>query len=271
MRFCIVLMGAIVLFLLAGVIPGYHSDALPQLFYTPVFMALCFLIALACLLSLRKRWKKVGFVLMHLGVTIVLIGAFIGFLIGTKGSMVVPINYPGVSTMKMKDGTEVSIPITVEALDFKVDFYPPEYTIYSPSANDMHVAGAEFILDVDAETVEVEGYGPVNVSEFKMGRMWLPRVELDDGKILVQTSMTSRRYETKLRFDGEQVETVIINYPHTYKGWRFYLMSYDQQRQQYVVLTARHDPGRPLVVGGIWMLIVGTFVSAFSKGGRRHA
>jgi hypothetical protein len=270
MRFCIILMAAIVLFLLAGVIPAPNGEALPQLFYSPVFIALGFVIGIGNLVVLIKRWKKLGFVLMHLGVTVLLIGGFIGHLRGTKGSMVVYLNAPPQNTMRMKDGSEITIPISVEALNFKVEHYPPNYVRYTPVASGNYVPAASFTLDTESESTEVEGFGPVKLDLFRMGRMWLPRVELSDGSILVQQSMTPKRYETLLRFDGELEESVIINYPVTYKGWRFYLMSYDTQRQQYVVLTARHDPGRPLVVAGIWMLIVGTFVNAFYRGGR-HA
>lgn len=270
MRFCIVLMSAVVLFLLAGVIPPAKGEALTQLFYSPVFMALGFVLSVASLIAVIKRWKKPAFVLLHLGTVVLLVGGFIGHLRGTKGSMVVPLHYPGIDYMQLKDGSQVQIPIKVESLDFKVDHYPPHYVRYVRGAAGEMTPGVEFELDTEAEEFLVEGYGKVPVNDFRMGRLWLPRVELNDGSLLMQQSMTPKRYETKLRFDGEHIETVIINYPVSYKGWRFYLMSYDRQAQQYVVLTARHDPGRPLVVAGIWMLIVGSFVNTFSRGGR-HA
>lgn len=269
MRFCIVLMAAIVLFLLAGVIPSPSGEALTQLFYSPVFIAMGFVLSVALLLGVFKRWKKPGFVLMHLGIVILLVGGFIGHLRAQKGSMTVGLNYPPVNQMQMIDGTQVDIPVTVEALDFEVEHYPPRYTRYVVDGDDF-TPGETFALDESAPEVMVEGFGLVPLASFRMGRMWLPRVELSDGSILAQQALTPKRYETKLRFDGEHEETVIINYPVTYKGWRFYLMSYDQRQMQYVVLTARHDPGRPMVVAGIWMVIIGSFVSTFFRGGR-HA
>jgi cytochrome c biogenesis protein ResB len=240
------------------------------LFYTPVFIALGFALSAANLVAVIKRWKKPGFVLMHLGIVVLLVGGFIGHLRGVKGSMVVPLYSPAVSTMQLKDGTEVPIPVKVESLGFSVEHYAPHYTRYVRGGGGSMVADVDFELDVEAQEVTVEGYGQVQVDQFRMGRMWLPRVALDDGSILVQQSMTPKRYETKLRFDADKVETVIINYPVSYKGWRFYLMSYDQRAQQYVVLTARHDPGRMAVVVGIWMVIIGAFVMSFGRGGR-HA
>ena len=270
MRFSIVLMAAIVLFLLAGVIPGPNSEALTQLFYSPVFIAMGFVLSAINLVAVVRRWKNLGFVLMHLGIVILLTGGFIGHLRGTKGSMVVGLHYPGVNQMQLKDGKKVQIPISVEAVDFNVEFYPPHYVRYELDASNEMVPGEEFELDIEADEVLVEGYGTVPVDDFRMGRMWLPRLDLDDGSVLAQMSMTPKFYETKLRLDRDHVETVSVNYPVSYKGWRFYLMSYDRRAQQYVVLTARHDPGRTLAVAGIWMMIVGSFVMSFWRRGH-HA
>lgn len=269
MRFSIVLMAAIVLFLLAGVIPAPDGGALPQLFKSPVFILMGFVLAVTNLIGVFKRWKNLGFVLMHLGVVILLIGGFIGHVKGRRGSMTVGINGPAVNLMQLQDMTQHEIPVQVESLEFKVEHYPPSYTRYVPEG-DTYLPVGTFTLDPESELVEIEGIGSIAVNSFRMGSLWMPRVPMEDGSILVQKSMTPKRYETRLRFDGETEETVTINYPVTYKGWRFYLMSYDQRMMQYVVLSARYDPGRSLVVVGIWMVIVGSFVMSFWRGGR-HA
>ena len=211
--------------------------------------------------------KNPGFVLMHLGVIILLVGAFIGHLKGMRGGMTVGLNYPAENRIQLADGTITNIPIAVEALDFKVENYPPEYTRYVVDQNQQIPTGS-FVLDPHYEDVDVPNYGKMKLDEFRMGSMWMPRMQLPDGSFLIQHPLTAKRYETKLRFDGETEADVIINYPKTYKGWRFYLMSYDNQMMQYVVLSARHDPGRPMVVAGIWMVIVGSFVMSFLKRGR---
>ncbi len=268
MRFSIVLMCAIILFLLAGVIPSATQDALPQLFKTPVFIFMGFLLCVASFIGVIKRWKNPGFVLMHLGIIVLLVGAFIGHLKGMKGGMTVGINYPAENRIQLADGTITNIPVSVEALDFKVEHYPPEYSRYVVTENMQQETGS-FHVDENAETVDVPGFGEMKVDEFRMGSMWMPRMQLLDGSFVVLHSQTPKRYETRLRFDGETEADVIINYPKTYKGWRFYLMSYDNRQMQYVVLSARHDPGRPMVVAGIWMVIIGSFVMTFFKGVRR--
>jgi len=66
--------------------------------------------------------------------------------------------------------------------------------------------------------------------------------------------------------DGKKLP-VSINHPAQFKGWRFYLMSYDQMRQSYVQLSVRRDPGRNAVIAGIWLTIIGTFVLCFRREG----
>jgi hypothetical protein len=55
-----------------------------------------------------------------------------------------------------------------------------------------------------------------------------------------------------------RVEHVLrVNHPLSIDGWRIYLMSHSQTPRPYVVLLLRRDPGRLLVLAGIWCLILG--------------
>jgi cytochrome c biogenesis protein ResB len=91
---------------------------------------------------------------------------------------------------------------------------------------------------------------------------------LDDGAFLHLAGQTPSHYGVTLQIsDGEkELELPIsINHPAGYKGWRFYLTSYDQRSRSYVVLSARRDPGRGTVIAGIWIVMIGTFVLCFRK------
>jgi hypothetical protein len=72
---------------------------------------------------------------------------------------------------------------------------------------------------------------------------------------------TPRHFEAALRLTGDGADEnrrLAVNRPVTYRGWRFYLMSYDHNPEVCVTLTARRDPGRGVVIAGIWMVIAGT-------------
>jgi cytochrome c biogenesis protein ResB len=80
---------------------------------------------------------------------------------------------------------------------------------------------------------------------------------------------TPRHFQASLcisRKDGPDISRELeVNHPVEYGGWRFFLMSYDTESRRYVVLSARHDPGRPVVFAGMAMLMVGSAIMCFRK------
>ena len=121
---------------------------------------------------------------------------------------------------------------------------------------------------------EIESIGLFTVSNLwnEARGEWTQRRMLDAGSFLHLASQTPSHYGVTLQIvDGEQnIELPIsINHPAGYKGWRFYLMSYDQMNRSYVVLSARRDPGRNTVIASIWVTMAGTFILGFrrAKGG----
>ncbi|HBC85459.1 MAG TPA: hypothetical protein DCZ94_00745 [Lentisphaeria bacterium] len=77
------------------------------------------------------------------------------------------------------------------------------------------------------------------------------------------------RFDAKIQFsiDGKvsNEQLLMVNHPAYFKGWRFYLMDYDQGSQYHVVLFAKKDPGRMTAIAGIWILLFGAFVLCFRK------
>ena len=61
-----------------------------------------------------------------------------------------------------------------------------------------------------------------------------------------------------------------VNHPLDFHGWRFYLMSHDTQNNEYIVITARRDPGRGCVIAGIWMIIAGVAVLCWFSQSRKE-
>ena len=47
-------------------------------------------------------------------------------------------------------------------------------------------------------------------------------------------------------------------------------MSHDTQNNEYIVITARRDPGRGCVIAGIWMIIVGVAVLCWFSQSRKE-
>ena len=76
-------------------------------------------------------------------------------------------------------------------------------------------------------------------------------------------------YEAKIRIvpkNGNAFTCKLkVNSPISYEGWRIYLISYGNDAEPYVQLFAKKDMGHGTVITGIWMLIIGTFISCFKK------
>jgi hypothetical protein len=112
----------------------------------------------------------------------------------------------------------------------------------------------------------LKGLGPVSNLWNEARQEWVQRKMLPDGSFLHLTGQTPSFFGVTLLIEGRKLP-VSINHPADYKGWRFYLVSYDQQNQRHVQLSVRRDPGRMVVIAGIWAVIAGTFVFCFRKEG----
>jgi hypothetical protein len=88
------------------------------------------------------------------------------------------------------------------------------------------------------------------------------QVVLADGNLLQMVTPAVKYYEAKLKFvhddSPSDTRTAAVNHPISYHGWRFYLMDYSTDPYLNVSFSARRDPGRGLVIVGIWLLILGT-------------
>ena len=286
MRVGIVFLSLIVLLLLTGVLPVSGGMNASAVYYAPAFIALLALLSgcsLVCCVRRKFGLKQVGFYLVHLGVVAILSGAFVGYVLGVKGPLKLslqPKQFTGLVPQKERE--PVALGFDVAAEDFEVKFYPPVYQLYLPLPPEAAVPGqmpfkvaGEFSTDKRQEW-DLGEAGLFAVSNLwdRVRKEWTPQIRLADGSFLFQSGKTPSFFGVKLRVrDGDQeLELPIsVNHPAGYKGWRFYLMSYDQNAQRYVQLSARRDPGRRAVIAGIWMTIIGTFMLGFRREKRRDA
>ena len=276
MRISIVLFGVVILLLLAGVVPVGKGLSASAVYYSPIMILALGLLSAACVKCCMRR-RSVGFFLVHLGIVVILAGAFVGYLLGTKGRVQLPLNQPSAVSGLMGDAPE-SFGFEVAAKDFEVEFYPPVYHLYRKLPPEQVTPGTMPFEKVDEfntagrKFIEFDGGVRVAVSNLKddVSGDWMPMQMLDDNKFLHLAAQTPSFYGVTLVVSdrGKELELpVSINHPAGYRGWRFYLTSYDQRNRSYVILSARRDPGRNAVIAGIWMVIVGTFVFCFRKAG----
>jgi len=276
MKVAIVILCALILLLLTGVLPVGKGLSATAVYTSPVMILL---LGLLCVSSIKCCFKRrpVGFILVHLGVVIILAGAFAGYLSGKKGMVQLQLRRPvAESRITTQAGEPVEFGFEVAAKDFEVRFYAPVYHLYRRIPRDQIQPGempfektAEYDM-TGKDFIDVEGFGRIERSSLwnQARGEWTPRRMLDSGAFLHLASQTPSYYGVTIQIVDRQTELdlpVSINHPAGYKGWRFYLTSYDQRNRSYVVLSARRDPGRNTVIAGIWIVIIGTFVLCFRR------
>lgn len=276
MKAVVLLMGALILLLLTGVIPvpgGLHANSI---YYSPVFMLLLLLLSLLSIrCGLRRKFslKQSGFYLLHLGIVLILVGSFTGYVAGTKGVLQLSLKpQQSVGQLLNGEGDTVGFGFDVAAENFQVKFYPPMYQLFRALPPEKAVPGqmpyekaGEFATDERGVCV-IKGFGPVSNLWNEVRQEWVQRKLLPDGSFLHLSGQTPSFFGVTLLIEGRKLP-VSINHPADYKGWRFYLMSYDQQNQRSVQLSARRDPGRNAVIAGVWVVIAGAFIFCFRKEG----
>ena len=276
MRFAVVILCAVILLLLAGVLPVGKGLSATAVYTSPVMILLLALLSAASIKCCFKR-RPVGFILVHLGIVIILAGAFVGYIAGKKGTIQLQMFRP-VAASGLTGANPVPFGFEVAAKDFEVKFYPPVYHLYRELPRDQLQPGqmpfektAEYDM-TGKDFIDVQGIGRIEVSNLWNDARgeWTSRRMLDSGSFLHLASQTPSHFGVTLQIaDGEkELELPIsINHPAGYKGWRFYLTSYDQRSRSYVVLSARRDPGRGTVIAGIWIVMIGTFLLCLRKTG----
>lgn len=276
MKLTLLVFSALIVLLLTAVIPLPGGQNANVVYYSPVFMFLLAVLSVSsiwCCIKRKFSLKQIGFYLLHLGVVTILVGAFIGYLAGTKGSVQLSLISPRpTGQLLTAERKPVHFGFDVAAEDFEVKFYPPVYRLYRKLPPEEVVPGKMPYELVKENTADeqgfcvVEGVGTVSNLWNASSQEWVQRKILTDGLLLNLAGQTPKFFGVTLVFDGEK-RSVSVNHPTQFKGWRFYLMSYDQNNRRYVQLSVRRDPGRRAVIIGIWLTLAGSFIFCFRKQG----
>ncbi len=298
-------MFVLVLFMLAGGVPVDKGDV-TTVFHTPAFIIAAFIFCIAILYEcwLRRRsWKRLSFFITHLSIVAILVGCLVGmfFTVKSEFSLKVGREYvyrevPGPRKERSMQGMghpmdsgNIPLGFGIAVDKFDVEHFPAEYDMFLPVektdpygqkhqdydySKTYYVKNGDFKFD-NGTVVSVD-----QLRNKETGR-WSQQHIVEGVGILQLAPLRDKHYEVELLLlkdeEGEDTELrkMKINYPVTYNGWKLYLMSYDKQYNQYITISARRDPGRILVVGGFWALMLGVVMMCFGasvvKGGRRES
>jgi hypothetical protein len=276
-------LAALVLLMLAGVIPNPAGEA-GLVFRSPVFGILGGILAAllagsAARFVRRRQWAEC---LAHLGAAVILAGGLIDSRWAIKAELQVPVGAePPVERLDVGDRRSVDFGFGISVPRFEVVFYEPDYYLYqlrtgapaSPEQQDprdFELVG-KFRVRPDG-LLDLGRHGQV-----KPGLLgtpegeWTPMYRLNERAVLQLGSRTPRSFDAVLRIDQgarKSDQSLRVNHPVSCQGWKFYLMSYGDDgvsAGRTAVLLARRAPGRPAVVAGIWMCLIGVTVLGFRR------
>lgn len=270
MNIAIKLLLILCLFFLAGAIPLPSVDVL-GVFHTPVFFVLLALMALLCFVwsarCLRRRWssRTLFFLAAHLGIVFLLLGAALGYFRGERTQFAAMIGAAPENVLPGPDNRSIALPFSLAITSFRTESYPPSYHLYESPAT----AGDDYVL-LGAYRFDRNGRmvlpGRLVLFDHELcdeNGVWQSQKILPDGRLLHRGSAVPSHFSAMAQIidptqpDQRQDIAFGVNRPLCHGGWRFYLMSFDAHEERYVVLSARRDPGRSLVIAGLWLIIIG--------------
>ncbi len=178
--------------------------------------------------------------------------------------------------------SHLTLPFSVAVKEFRVAYFDPSYSLFSPplSLEGEYIYVGSFTPD--ASGLDIGGGTNLPLARIRPeGGDWVEQIILDNQSMLRRNAAGEKYYEaTVVIYDNraggatkEETHTMAVNRPVSYDGWRFYLINYDRQNPspRFLNITARYDPGRNVVILGIWMLMLGTFIICLLGKEKRYA
>ena len=130
----IILLVILTIMMLAGVLPARGSGQ-DIIFRTPIFvMLLAILCTFNIYCSIKKIlqfFSKIGFILSHIGIVIILVGSFISFLFEQKTN--IELHYGENSLahhIKLENGKIIDLGFKLNLKSFKIEYHDPIFALY---------------------------------------------------------------------------------------------------------------------------------------------
>lgn len=240
-----------------GIWDGYNKS--------PFFLCAVVVFCIVTLWSVFRfpfSWKKIGFFLCHIGIVLVVVCGFISWGCLKETSFSIPINEKAFYGEVMQDdGSELEFGFEISLASFNVEKYEADYRLYKNTTFTPENVLIETVIQNRKGVYDLGSYGSVTVDQLKKDGEYVDSYKLGNGCVLVKLAQVDKSYEGVLQIrDGDVKQVSIgVNRPYTYKGWKFYLMGYDEENLQYVHLYVKKDPANIPFAVGIWMVILGTF------------
>lgn len=278
MSLAVLVMCLIALFVMSGALPSMNGTGLPTAVYSsPVMFALLFGLGVLLVWGCWRRrgaWnvRRLGFLAAHLGCVLLLTGAGIGLFLAKGTRFYAPVT--GMMSDVLPDGQDgtLALGFSIGIKRFEVTYYP-SYSLCIPSTTgspEWEVVRSGLKPNQDGVYYRPGETAPFTKHSGQDGHGgWFSRKLYPDKWSYQAENVTAKHYEATalVMRDGETTEHVFwVNKPLCVDGWRFFIMDFkDTPHGRVVGLQARRDPGRGVVIAGIWLVIVGVAVLCWCR------
>ena len=237
-----------------------------NVYTSPIFLiavAVFTVILVSGILHFPFSFKKLGFFACHIGLAVMVASAVVSWQCTKDTSFSIPIG-SGMfyGEVVQDDGSMLQFGFDISVADFKVEKYEPDYRLFNNAHSLINEnVVTDLIIQNRKGVYDLGEYGTVSASKLRDENGYVDFYTLENGYTLVKLAEADKSYSVALQiFDGELATVELaVNKPYVYKGWKFYLMGYDEQNLTYVNLYVKKDPANLPLAVGVWMVILGTF------------
>lgn len=248
----------------------------------------------ACLVEKLPKTRRLGYLLVHGSVVIVLIGAGIKHFTKEEAFLHLKIGHPTNRAIAMDDGRQVQrfvdLPFATRLDDFDVEFYPTKPVVYVFRAGK---GRPDAVLDAVVGTKERIGEYEILITE--VGEEKLPEgttgtpgairrwVDLEVNGQKGRVSLNGSHGNADIRFayrdkegevkvyrstlsildnagDSLVQQEVMVNHPLRHGDWWLYQSNWDPEDPTYSGIHAVRDPGLWPAFLGLVLLVLGTIL-----------
>ena len=259
-------------------------------FWFNTLMGLLGISSFLCLVEQLPKMRRIGYILIHASIIISLAGATLRTYQKEEGMVHLLVGKQTEWMSVMEGGQQIDrdvrLPFQVRLDSFQVDFYEMVY-VFVPEekgpvaslsverGHEADVAGSHIrvvgtreadatvrtgqppikqriaIVEVDGELGEIPADIPVGNKKYAL--LFKP----DSGEVKLYQSKV-----TLLDEEGNELITqdVLVNHPLINDGWWLYQSNWNPDNLRYSGLHAVRDPGLPVTIAGLLILVLGVFL-----------
>jgi len=259
-------------------------------FWFMTLMGLMGVSSFLCLVEQLPKMRRIGYILIHASIIVVIAGSTLRTYQKEEGMVHLTVgSQTEWMTVPEREGQverEVRLPFKVRLDEFHVDFYEMVYVFvpaepgpvaslsvergHETDVAESHIRVVESrvvetpgppgrpptrkrvaVVEVDGELGEIPADVPVGNE--KIALLYKP----DSGEVKLYQSRV-----TLLDDEGSELVTqdVLVNHPLVYDGWWIYQSNWNPRELRYSGLQAVRDPGLPLALAGLVILVLGVLL-----------